>query len=345
MKRQIINHVCYRDVFNAPVFIDSLRGWMGIAPAENEAFDQAIQELTLEKVIVERRGFLAVAGNEENIEKQAEKSLLTKKLIGKSQRFLRLFSRLPIIKYIGISGSLAADNPTIGHAGVNKGAVDFDLFVISSKNALWILFLFERIFTNIHRLIMGHHFYCFNYMTDETFMEITNKNFYTATELVNLKTVYDDNVYDQFVSQNNWYKKYYSLSKITEVVKYKTKDSLLSILIGPINFICFTFFCIGRGIKRFELNPILEMFGGFNPKKRNNLRRVSNPNGGYQEAIKRRYKELYKVNFPQYYSDEVIESLFPVSSSFEFSKENVYDAEYAELFTKYALKVNEENTI
>jgi hypothetical protein len=345
IKNQIINHICYRDVFNAPVSIDSLREWVGIDRTTNDAFNQAIAELEDEKLTIQRNGLLAVVGNDESIEKQSEKSILTKKLIEKSQRFLGLFSRLSIIKYIGISGSLAADNPTIGSAGVNKGTVDLDLFVISSKNTLWILFLFERVFTNIHRLIFGHHFYCFNYVTDETFLEIANKNFYTATELVNLKTVYDDNVYGQFLSQNDWHKKYYPLSISTRVDKFPIKDSLLTILISPINFICFALFCVGRGLKRLDIKPFLEIFGGFNPKQKCNLKRISNPNGGYQEAIKQRFKELYQMNFSGYYSDEIIDMLFPASGSFEFSMENVYDVEHAELFTKYALKVNEENTI
>lgn len=345
IKNQIINHICYRDVFNAPVAIESLRWWMGIDHNSNAVFNQAIEELEDEKLIVCRNGFLAVTEKDRYIDEQVEKSILTKKIISKSKRFLSLFSKLPMIKYIGISGSLAAENPTIGHAGVNKGTVDLDLFVISSKNTMWILFLFERVFTNFHRRIFGHHFYCFNYVTDETFLEIANKNFYTATELVNLKTVYDDNVYDHFISQNDWHKKYYPLSISNKVDKFPVDESLLTILISPINFICFAFFCVGRGIKRLEINPLLEIFGGFNPKQKCNLKRISNPNGGYQHAIKQRYKELYKMNFSEYYSNETIEMLFPLSDSLVFSKENVYDMEHAELFTKYALKVNEENTI
>jgi hypothetical protein len=182
-------------------------------------------------------------------------------------------------------------------------------------------------------------------VTDETFLEVYNKNLYTATELLNLRTVYDAGVYDDFMNENNWFQKYYSNQQLREKPNDKNRSLSFWILLAPFNYICFALFCIGRALKRFELDPLLEAFGGFNPVQKCNLKRISNPNGGYQEAIKSRFESLYKSNFSQYYSKQVLEDLFPADYSFQTSERNIHDLENAALFTKYSLSTDEENTI
>jgi hypothetical protein len=63
-----------------------------------------------EGLIIEKNGLLAVVGKEEIIDLQEEKSKLTQELIHKGTRLLKLLGKLPFIKFIGVSGSVAADN-------------------------------------------------------------------------------------------------------------------------------------------------------------------------------------------------------------------------------------------
>lgn len=335
LKSLIVIHICYRDVFNAPLAINDLILSLGIREDNIVNFKEAISSLISEKLIEERDGYLVAFGNVHLIEDQPEKNRLTKFLINKGERFLGLFAKLPFVKFIGISGSLAANNPTLDKNGTNKGTVDLDLFVISRVNTLWILFLLERIITNFRKLIFRNHFYCFNYVTDESFLEIHNKNFYTATELNNLIPIYNDNILERFLSENNWYEKYYS--KQIPVGKASEEESNFFFkLLMPLNYLCFVLFCIGRAIKRLELGPLFEISSKFNPVNKCNLKRIANSNGGYQEAIKNKFQTTFESKFSKYYSIELISDLFPESGSFEFSQDNIYDLEISQLFEKYA---------
>jgi len=333
---KIVSHVCYRDVFNAAVSIDNLKKWLLPKNSSLEEFSKAIEQLKKEELIEEKNGYLVSYGNIDLINQQEEKNQLTEKLITKGEKFLNLFAKLPFVKFIGISGSLAADNPTLDKNGLNKGKVDMDLFVISTANTLWILFLIERIFSNLHKLIFRHHFYCFNYVTDESFLEIHNKNFYTATEIVNMKPVYDDGIYHLFLQQNVWHRLFYANSIDSSLHLESVKPNILMRVFIPINYVCFVLFCIGRATKRLEIQPILEIRGKFNPKHKTNLKRIANSNGGYQEAIRNRFEEIFESKFPNYYSEELISDLFPKSDSFHFTTDNIYDAEISDLFKKYA---------
>lgn len=346
IKEKLIVHISYRDVFNAPIPIRECKQWLGIDSHNSHKFVEAIDELKGENLISEKNGFLCVYGKEDIIDQQTEKYELTEELVAKGEKTLKFLSKLPFVRYIGISGSVAAKNPTLDIDRKGRKYIDLDIFVICRSNTLWLLFLIERVLTNFIKLFKGHHFYCFNYVTDETFLEIYNKNFYTATELINLRTIYDTGIYIPFIEKNNWYHKYYPEFNGNGNGIYKPKSASWTVIVAPINFICFAFFCIGRAIKRMEFDPILEIFEGFNPLHKCNLKRISNPNGGYQEAIKNKYSDLLKNNFPKYYSSAIMEYLFPASAAFSFMPEqNVYDKENAELFTKYQLSTDEKNSV
>lgn len=292
-----------------------------------------------------KEDFLSVTDNRTIIDRQQEKEELSDSLLSRGEKLLLFLSRLPFIRYIGVSGSVAARNPTLQYSKRGKSYVDLDLFVITRSNCLWPLFLLERLLTNAIKIVKGYHFYCFNYVTDESFLEVYNKNFFTATEMTNLKTVYDDGVFASFIEKNMWSEKYYPKIVTSGTQESHAKPFLLRVL-APVNFLCFGLFCVGRAIKRVEIAPVFELFGGFNPLHKCNLRRISNPNGGYQEAVKKRFIEIFEDKFPMYYSEEIMDDLFPPSNAFTFTpKRNVHDRENAELFSKYTLSANEENSI
>ncbi|WP_436515143.1 hypothetical protein [Ekhidna sp. To15] len=346
IKQKIVVHVSYRNIFNAPVRISDCQKWLGIETHNSKSFNEALDELINENLISVEDGFMCVRGNEDTIKLQPEKDQLSSTLLAKGGKTLSFLSKLPFVRYIGVSGSVAANNPTLQLNGRGNEFVDLDLFVICKSNSLWLLFLVERVLTNFKRLFVGHHFYCFNYVTDESFLEIYNKNFYTATEIKNLKTIYDDNIFFYFLKENKWYEKYYPHSRKSELEDKQQRYPKWTLLLAPLNFACFAIFCLGRAIKRLEIAPLFEVVEGFNPVQKCNLKRISNPNGGYQEAIKKKFQDLHQKKFPSYFSEGIMEDLFPSSSAFTFlPKHNVHDKENAELFTKYTLNSNEKNPI
>lgn len=344
LKELILSHVNYRDVFNAPVSKDSLRLWVGMNDnlEQISVFELSISELIEESLIVEKEGFIAVASKEHILLNQKKKFELANKILSRSERFLYFFGKLPFIRYVGISGSVAANNPTVD----KDQHVDLDLFVICSDNTLWIFFLFERALTNLIRVLKGNHFYCFNYVTEESFLEVYNKNFYTATEVFNLKTVMDKGVYDIFINKNEWCQIFYPNILILESSERKVIVPFLLKLLKPLNYVFFIVFCLLRGIKKGSLSMAFEFVSKFDPKQKCNLKRISNPNGGYQEKICERFNKLFRSNFPNYYSEKIIKILFPDESLFAFSADkNIHDFEINELFNKYASVTYEEDSV
>lgn len=337
LQEKIICHINYRDVFNAPVLKTSLIKWLGVDDLKGRyEFDNIINELKYHQLIIEKEAYFAVIGKESIIDDQPRKTALTAELIKKGHGGIKFLSKLPFVKYLGISGSLAADNPT---GNIKKDHVDLDLFMIMSNRTLWLFVFFDRILSNLIRILLGDHFYCCNYVTEESFLEISNKNLYTATEIVNLKTIKDRGVFKKFIKKNAWYKHYYPFNSIPVELDNNQSNTWYLQLLVPLNYILFILFILPRTIKKRSLKPILELRLSFDPSVRFNLKRVCNPNGGYQELIRNRFETKFKINFKEHYSKSLIDSCFPLEAARDVQpKKNNYDQEIVKLFDKYNVK-------
>lgn len=121
---------------------------------------------------------------------RAEKELKLAKRVG---RFLYQF---PFVKFVGISGSLSkgfADNKS-----------DFDFFIITTENRLWICRTVLHLFKKLTFLAGQQHKFCMNYFIDETAMRLQEQNIYTATELSSLIPIAGSEAYRQLIQANDW---------------------------------------------------------------------------------------------------------------------------------------------
>jgi len=342
IKESIAIHVCYRDIFNAPVSIKSLKSWIGVRNDNLSIFDTAVDGLKNEGLIIEFQDCLACSGKEKIIKDQKKKSELTKQIIEKGRKGFTVLSKIPFIKFVGISGSVAADNPV---KKPNEDIVDLDLFVITSKNTLWCFALIERVLANFVRIFKGTHFYCFNFITEESFLEIYNKNFYTATELINIKPIIDKGVFNKFVSSNSWIESYYAKGSIKSGVENFKRTTLLSKILTPFSYLFYIIFGLLRSLKKGSVG-VKELSATFSPNRKFNLHRISTARGGYQELVKSKFNERFKKNFINYYSINLVDQLFPNNDNFSFNPEAYKeDKVKVQSFGKYNLEVNEKSSI
>ncbi|WP_421894916.1 hypothetical protein [Marinoscillum sp.] len=336
LREKLTAHINYRDVFNAPTRKDLLKRWSVDAGVNEGAFEQCIDDLKAEKLITEKNGYLAIFAKEEIIDLQTEKSQQALQILRKARRGLQWISKLPFVRFIGISGSVAADNPT---AVQQSDHVDLDLYIVTSRHTLWLFTLLERLITNVIRLVKGDHFFCMNYSTEIDFVEVYNQSFYTATELVNLIPVYDHGgIYNRIINENLWYRNYYASESILSTRNIETIRSSFTWVVSPVNFLCYVFFCLLRSAKRLDMEGLRGFSLSFDPTQRYNLKRVSTPHGGYEPLIRMRFEKLLKVNFPGVDAVSLSEVLFPDSDGKSDPKMKVLrDEGCEELFVKYSL--------
>ena len=274
-KTWIIIHVCYREIFRAPVCIADLKTWLGISHTLEERFQLDLNELVKEGLLVRKNGYIVRIGNETFIDLQPKKSKLTREIITKGKPLLRFLNSLPFVKFIGVSGSLAADNPTVDTSGLNEGVVDLDIYLVTSNHALWLFCFFERIFNNLYRHLLRRHFYCFNYITEAGFLEISNKSFFTATEYINLKPI-KKNINKSFIlSENLWIYDYYSVEMTRK--QDRTPFGILSYIYWLPNLILYISYFFLRVLKRQDFKILKWLTFRYDNSLRSNYKRISKP--------------------------------------------------------------------
>lgn len=224
----------------------------------------------------------------ENGEERARKVLTSATRYG---RFIALF---PFVTFVGISGSLSK-----GYADENS---DFDFFIITAKNRLWICRSILHFVKKVSFLFGLQHKFCMNYFIDEEYCEIEEKNIYTAIEISSLKPVSGQRHYRKFIRENQWttsylpnnYQPYFNSGKIHNTKFYL--KSLLEWMISP----------IGNRMNKYLMNLT-------DNKWRKKWKRKGYPSEDYDLAFK---TTLYhSKNHPSNYQKKTLENIETLKAS------------------------------
>lgn len=248
MKKEILKTLAYADVFDYPLKKEEIWKWLiwegrsgkgkdGSRGEFAHSFEFALDSLQ----ICVTQGFyhLQDRGRIVRLRKQREQWSNPKlRLAGKVAGILR---KIPWIKMIGITGALAMEN--------SDKEDDIDLFIIASKNRLWLtrglIVTFLRLFGLYRRPGKIKDKICPNMLLDEDHLMVPKKeqDLFSAHEVCQMKPVWDrDNTYSKFLQANLWVRRFLPNGVETEKLKdRKTKkqksfsvSSFLSFLVDPL---------------------------------------------------------------------------------------------------------------
>lgn len=200
--REELTSIFYHDIFDYPLNIFDLIRWRAGKKARPK---------NLNFKITQDRGYLFVKGRKGLIFKRIirEKNFQRKKEIAGNAA--RLLSKLPTIKAVGITGSLAMQNA--------KDSSDIDFLVITQRGTLWttrlLSFLLLKL-AGIPTRRFGDRVekdkICLNLWLDETVLSWPKgqRNVYTAHEIAQIISLIDkDKVFEKFLWLNRWTEKYW----------------------------------------------------------------------------------------------------------------------------------------
>lgn len=313
MTARIATYVSYSGVFGDVASISEMTRKMAITSMDE--FNNSLDELVAGKYISVKDGFAALPCLEAKISLKAANQRKAELLIKSKLKFLKRLSWLPLIKFIGISGSLAAGNPVFD----KDNKIDIDVFVITRNQFLWFFLIPLR----ISRRIIGinaNQCLCFNFIMDESDLRIYNRNFYTANEMWNLIPVSGLKTYKKFISVNNWVNIYFpGFTKEEDAPAFRNSANIL-------NKIMYLVFIMFRCLRKISLKPVKDISFRHKPYNEVNVNRVGQHYGGYQAMVLKRFINIKDKWFPNMISDEIIQLMFPDYLSELLRKEN-YDIE------------------
>jgi hypothetical protein len=309
--------VCYAGVFNDVIGVEEMASRLGVAGQDE--FYAAVDELHRQDRIVVKDGFAGLPNFEDKIAAKASKIAFTKKLIGSRMDRLREIGRNPLVKYVGISGSLAAENPT---RDIN-GRLDLDVFLITKRHCLWIYRIIQGIRCLFPRSKEEPEL-CINYIMDESNLTVSIRNFYTATEIRNLIPVSELDLHRKFLQANGWACCYYPGMVDTSA------PSPLALPESLIDRLFFFIFLALRCVKWRSFEPLRKLSFKPDPHSGESPCTARPPHGGYHALVQKKFNRLAALWFHELLDADLIEKLFPDELSVEI---RTGDVDVASLLT------------
>jgi hypothetical protein len=186
--------VAYADVFDCALTASDVRAGLvyvaGTVEDAREATGQAVQARRLvslgEYITLPNRSELAL------LRRQREKRAAA--LWSNAWRYGQILSALPFIRMVGVTGSLAANNPVAD--------ADIDFMLVSAPGRLWLA---RAGAVAIVRLASARGAtICPNYLITTRALNLAERDLYTAHELCQLVPISGFNTYRELRARNQW---------------------------------------------------------------------------------------------------------------------------------------------
>lgn len=183
----------YFNIFRHPLRLEEIFKFSGKKETEPE-LKQYLNELVAAGTITQIGDYYLCENNRQFIEKRERGERYANQLLPKARKAAKFISLFPFVKFVGISGSLSK--------GYADERTDFDFFIITAANTLWICRTLLHLTKKMSYLIGKQHWMCMNYFIDEQRLELEEKNIFTQIELSTLIPVYNHDMYRSLLLSN-----------------------------------------------------------------------------------------------------------------------------------------------
>jgi len=202
LQENILKTLLYYDIFSHPLKGEEIFTFL----PENSVSQNVVYDVLknsakkTENGFAEKEGYYYVKPNEENINKRKKKEKYSQKMWKAAWLVTHIIKRFPFVRALLVTGSLSKNS--------SDETSDLDFMVITTPNRLWIartaLMLFKKVF-----LFNSYKYFCINYFITENYLEIEEKNVFTATEIAHIKGTYNTALVNKFIESNNWISEYF----------------------------------------------------------------------------------------------------------------------------------------
>lgn len=208
-KDAILKTLLYSDIFDYPLSKDQLWKFLIGKKIDKKSFKKALEQLKRESKVFFDGNFYCLPNRKNIIATCLKRKNESINKINIAKKIIKIFTFIPTIQFVGISGALALQN-------CDKNE-DIDLFVITSGRTLWTT---RFIMIILLKAIGRHRNYnskevsdkiCLNMLIDEEALELPKEkqNLYTVHEVIQLMPILDKrDTYDKFLSANVWVRKF-----------------------------------------------------------------------------------------------------------------------------------------
>ena len=195
----VLQAVVYASLFDYPLTIDQLReNLVGVRADARTMASWWQNSLLLRATVDYRDGWFFPIGRSELVLVRARREALSRELIDRDRRIVSLIARMPFVRMVSLSGSLAHLNA--------DGAADLDLFVITAPHRVWSVTVATLV---LAKLLGCRQRVCMNYVVSESALKVAPEDMFSANQIIHLRPITGHDTFARFVDANTFVKAWY----------------------------------------------------------------------------------------------------------------------------------------
>lgn len=191
LSRAVLQTVAYADIFDYPLTTLEIHRYLTGVRASVEEVQRILEE---GRDVVRVGIYFTLAGREEIVSTRILREALSRKLLPRAIQYGRILGRLPYVRMVALTGSLAVLN-------VSRH-IDFDYMLVTAPGRLWTARAFALAFNRLTRL-QGYTL-CPNLLISERALEWPRHDLYSARELCQMIPIDGFDVYSRLMDANPW---------------------------------------------------------------------------------------------------------------------------------------------
>lgn len=196
----VLAALAYADVFAWPLSASEIHRTLPVQATAHEV-ERALDLLVTGGTVARRDGLHVLWGRTELIGERRQRAVASTRLWRRANRCGRVIGVLPFVRMVAISGSLAVD--------AADADADIDLFIVTADGRLWTTRALVLLLTRVTSWGRGRRSpLCPNYLVVESALTLTNRDRFTAHELVQLVPLVGNDVYDELLERNAWFREH-----------------------------------------------------------------------------------------------------------------------------------------
>lgn len=191
----ILKTIKYADIFSYPLTHTEIYRYLVATPATIQQVQTALIDLQKQGHISIVNGYVCLSGHEAHIQTRQKRAIKSAQLWQSAYRYARRFHRLPFVRMVAVTGSLAMNN-------VDERA-DIDYLIVTRVGRLWLCRLLIILLVKWASW-RDHITLCPNFIVSENALKFAPQNLFVARELAQMIPLTGIDVYQRICELNTW---------------------------------------------------------------------------------------------------------------------------------------------
>ena len=195
----VLRTVSYSSLFSYPLSLHELHRYLiGHSLEERELEELIKSSHALREVVDVREGYYFLRAQPEGLAERRVRQSFSLEILEANRRILKLICAIPYVQMVALSGSAA-------HLNLSRDG-DIDLFIVTRRGHTW-----SGAFTILvlARILGKRKLICFNFLTSEDWLELEQKDLFSANQVASLKILTGAGTARKFLAENPFVSRFY----------------------------------------------------------------------------------------------------------------------------------------